>query len=179
MDELPNALAATDSPSGDGLNTYIVAKATKSSGITVALSGLGGDELFAGYPYFFKYLKLRTGLLPKLPPLLRKPFGMALAASPRSKYQRMGKLLSSEKLTLSETYPTFRQVMSETEAHNLYHNGSGTLAIKDLLFEKKAAMDAANPKVQEWENLMWKYQQALPSAKQGEKWILMNKIFEL
>jgi asparagine synthase (glutamine-hydrolysing) len=142
LDELPNALAATDSPSGDGLNTYIVAKATKSSGITVALSGLGGDELFAGYPYFFKYLKLRTGLLPKLPPLLRKPFGMALAASPRSKYQRMGKLLSSEKLTLSETYPTFRQVMSETEAHNLYHNGSGTLAIKDLLFEKKAAIDA-------------------------------------
>jgi L-rhamnose mutarotase len=40
-------------------------------------------------------------------------------------------------------------------------------------------MDSANPKVQEWENLMWKYQQALPSAKPGEKWLLMNKIFEL
>lgn len=46
-------------------------------------------------------------------------------------------------------------------------------------FEKKKAMDNANPKVQEWEKLMWKYQQALPVAKPGEKWILMNKIFDL
>lgn len=46
-------------------------------------------------------------------------------------------------------------------------------------FEKKAEMDAINPKVQEWENLMWKYQQALPQAKPGEKWLLMDKIFQL
>jgi L-rhamnose mutarotase len=46
-------------------------------------------------------------------------------------------------------------------------------------FEKKAAMDAANEKVQQWEELMWKYQQALPGAKPGEKWRLMDKIFEL
>ena len=49
----------------------------------------------------------------------------------------------------------------------------------DFSFNKKNAMDAANPKVQEWETLMWNYQQALPQAKPGEKWILMNKIFEL
>ncbi len=46
-------------------------------------------------------------------------------------------------------------------------------------FDKKNAMDNANPKVQEWEDLMWKYQQAIPKAKAGEKWVLMNKIFEL
>jgi L-rhamnose mutarotase len=45
--------------------------------------------------------------------------------------------------------------------------------------ERKAAMDAANEKVQDWENLMWKYQQALPGVKPGEKWMLMNRIFEL
>ena len=44
-------------------------------------------------------------------------------------------------------------------------------------FEKKAAMDNANPEVQEWEQLMWKYQQAVPGAKPGEKWVLMKKIF--
>ena len=44
---------------------------------------------------------------------------------------------------------------------------------------KKTAMDAANPKVQEWEQLMSKFQQALPWAKEGEKWIAMNKIFNL
>lgn len=46
-------------------------------------------------------------------------------------------------------------------------------------FEKKASMDASNPRVQEWEKLMWKFQQPLPMAKEGEKWILMNRIFEL
>lgn len=46
-------------------------------------------------------------------------------------------------------------------------------------FEKKAAMDTANPKVLEWEGLMWKYQQPLPTAKPGEKWLLMDKIFSL
>ncbi|MFC5411685.1 L-rhamnose mutarotase [Larkinella bovis] len=46
-------------------------------------------------------------------------------------------------------------------------------------FDKKAAMDAANPKVQEWENLMWTYQQALPMAKPGEKWLLLDNIFRL
>ena len=49
----------------------------------------------------------------------------------------------------------------------------------DFSFEKKAAMDAANPKVQEWENLMWRYQQALPTARPGEKWIIMERIFAL
>lgn len=49
----------------------------------------------------------------------------------------------------------------------------------DFSFERKAAMDASNPKVQAWEQLMWKFQSALPWAKQGEKWVLMSKIFEL
>lgn len=43
----------------------------------------------------------------------------------------------------------------------------------------KAASDAANPKVQEWEQLMWKFQQPLPWAKEGEKWVLMKQIFQL
>jgi L-rhamnose mutarotase len=46
-------------------------------------------------------------------------------------------------------------------------------------FEKKSALDANNDKVQEWETLMWKYQQPLKNALKGEKWVLMNKIFQL
>lgn len=46
-------------------------------------------------------------------------------------------------------------------------------------FEKKSKADLANPKVQEWERLMWNYQQALPGARPGEKWMLMEKIFSL
>ncbi len=46
-------------------------------------------------------------------------------------------------------------------------------------FESKAAMDAANPAVQRWEELMWKYQSAIPGGRPGEKWRLMDKIFSL
>ena len=49
----------------------------------------------------------------------------------------------------------------------------------DFSFERKAAMDAANPKVQEWETLMWNYQQSIPVAKPGEKWVMMDKVFSL
>lgn len=49
----------------------------------------------------------------------------------------------------------------------------------DFSFTAKAEADAGNAKVQEWETLMWTYQQALPSAKAGEKWLLMDQIFKL
>jgi asparagine synthase (glutamine-hydrolysing) len=49
---LPGALAAVDHPSGDGVNTYLVSRAVRAAGYKVALSGLGGDELFGGYPSF-------------------------------------------------------------------------------------------------------------------------------
>ena len=46
-------------------------------------------------------------------------------------------------------------------------------------FERKGAMDAGNPAVQRWEELMWKYQVAIPGAKPGEKWRIMDRIFSL
>lgn len=46
-------------------------------------------------------------------------------------------------------------------------------------FEKKAIMDAENEKVQEWERIMWKYQQEIPGTKAGEKWVLMDNMFSL
>jgi len=49
----------------------------------------------------------------------------------------------------------------------------------DFEFEKKEEMDASNPLVQQWETLMWKYQKPLPFAKPGEKWMLMDQIFQL
>jgi L-rhamnose mutarotase len=49
----------------------------------------------------------------------------------------------------------------------------------DFSFEKKAAIDAKNEMVIQWEKLMWEYQQALPSAQPGQKWVLMQKIFTL
>jgi len=49
----------------------------------------------------------------------------------------------------------------------------------EFSFEAKARADRGNPKVQEWEQLMWKFQKPLPQAKPGEKWLLMERIFKL
>ena len=65
----------------------------------------------------------------------------------------------------------------------IYRTGNRLFMImetnENFNFDKKAAMDKANSTVQEWEQLMWKFQQPLPWAKEGEKWILMEKIFTL
>lgn len=49
----------------------------------------------------------------------------------------------------------------------------------EFSFARKAAMDAVDPVVQRWEELMWKYQMAVPGGKPGEKWRLMKQIFSL
>lgn len=54
---VPQAVAAMDNPSADAINSYLVSKMVKQAGITVALSGLGGDEWFSGYPSFSTYYK--------------------------------------------------------------------------------------------------------------------------
>lgn len=46
-------------------------------------------------------------------------------------------------------------------------------------FEKKAQSDTQNPKVLEWEDLMWRFQQALPQSNPGEKWLRLERIFKL
>ena len=50
---------------------------------------------------------------------------------------------------------------------------------ENFSFEQKQIMDEENPIVQKWEQMLWRYQQALPGSKEGEKWKLMDKIFEL
>ena len=52
LDSIPTALRAMDQPTMDGINTYFVSQQTRATGVKVALSGLGGDELFAGYASF-------------------------------------------------------------------------------------------------------------------------------
>ncbi len=78
LDEMDHALDALDQPSADGINTYFVSKAVRDAGVTVALSGIGGDELFAGYPAFHTF-----NTASRLAPLLGWwPMGRARALWP-------------------------------------------------------------------------------------------------
>lgn len=52
-------------------------------------------------------------------------------------------------------------------------------ADEQFSFEAKGEADRVNPKVQEWEKLMWRFQQPLPEAKPGEKWLLMERVYKL
>lgn len=72
---------------------------------------------------------------------------------------------------------------SGIEALEIYLVGARMFMIMEVnesfSFEAKARADRENPKVQEWENLMWKFQQSLPEATAGEKWMRMERIFKL
>jgi L-rhamnose mutarotase len=84
-----------------------------------------------------------------------------------------------------QVWPEIIESITSTgiELLDIYRTGNRLFMIieasDDFSFEKKARSDASNPKVQEWEELMWKFQQSLPWAKKGEKWVKMEKIFEL
>ena len=72
---------------------------------------------------------------------------------------------------------------SGVNSMEIYRTGNRLFMIMEtddsFSFERKAEMDTVNEKVIEWEQLMWKFQQRLPWAKEGEKWVLMEKIFQL
>ena len=77
IQELPRFFAAMEQPTIDGLNTWFVAKAAKKIGLKVVMSGIGGDELFGGYPSFSRIPKLLSAW-PFLSVLFKLPFAQTL-----------------------------------------------------------------------------------------------------
>lgn len=128
LNALPNALMAMDSPSGDAINTYVVSKVTKEAGVTVALSGLGGDELFAGYPLFLRYLRLRnlTGLW-KIPVGIRTAAaGMVQPFLKSHQRERVHEIMTAKGGEIEEIYPSFRKVLTDAEIGSWASKNGGT-----------------------------------------------------
>ena len=109
IDLLPNAIAAIDQPTMDGINTFVVSGAVKEAGITVALSGLGGDELFAGYPSFRRAMKLSSPVSKRV---LRVASGLSqIALNGSVQRQKFWQLANSE-CRPEDVYRISRQLFS-------------------------------------------------------------------
>ena len=95
------------------------------------------------------------------------------------------KLIAEYKKYHKKIWPEITDSIKESgiEDMEIYLLGTRMFMIMQVsdwfTFAKKAKADQANPRVQEWEQLMWKFQKALPQAKDGEKWLMMERIFKL
>ena len=118
---VPEALESMDHPSGDGPNTYVVSKATRDAGVKMALSGLGGDEVFAGYDVFRRMKALETKQwLNSLPLAIRKNMGaLVRAVKPSAASEKIAAALGQERIDLAHFYPLTRQVLYESEVNRL------------------------------------------------------------
>ena len=121
LQQLPEALHAMDHPSGDGPNSYLVSKITRRNGITMALSGLGGDEVFAGYPIFNRSLKLEEQKwIFSLPVPVRKSLGAILnKLKPGVATSKIKEVLALPGGEIENTFPVARKVHSEKDLQHL------------------------------------------------------------
>jgi asparagine synthase (glutamine-hydrolysing) len=116
LKDIPAAVAAIDFPSGDGPNTFAVSKAAKEAGITVAISGLGGDELFAGYPVFQYMQSIEKSFLLKLSYPLRKSASVLLNSISSSRsLRKKAELIGLPKANLASAFPLVRNVWKANE----------------------------------------------------------------
>lgn len=125
--QVAEALDHMDQPSGDAVNTFIVSRAVQSAGLKVALSGLGGDELFGGYPSFRRAERL-SGMVR---PWFRSPRPARRAAAAMVR-QLGGSSVAVSKTAailetdgaLAETFPVFRELFSERQRRELLGDGN-------------------------------------------------------
>jgi asparagine synthase (glutamine-hydrolysing) len=120
---MPEALCAMDQPTIDGINTYLVSAKTRAAGVKVALTGLGADELFAGYSNFRRVPRMeavskRIGRLPKL---VRRPLSVSVARF-MGKGDRSRKLaeLATDRESIVHPYFLARMLFGAAEREGLF-----------------------------------------------------------
>jgi asparagine synthase (glutamine-hydrolysing) len=118
---IPAALHYMDHPSGDGPNTFVVSKKTREAGVKMALSGLGGDELFGGYPIFTQLPALRRKKwLRSFAVYLRRPFAKVYHGTKGTVASaKISALLQLEEFEIEDIYPVYRQVLLDDEVFGL------------------------------------------------------------
>jgi asparagine synthase (glutamine-hydrolysing) len=123
-DMIPEALSSYDLPSGDGLNTYVVSKKTTESGIKMALSGLGGDELFGGYSVFNQIPNLQNKKwLSSFPNYARKQIGnLNHLAKGTIASSKIKEILKQEYFDTEYIYQFYRQVLMDDQVKGIVNS---------------------------------------------------------
>jgi len=119
LNDLPEALSAIDHPSGDGPNSYVVSKATKNAGITMALSGLGGDELFGGYEVFNRALAIKQKAWMNAVPRMFRTMGAGVMNKKTIAAEKKATFLTKPILNFDYFYPLSRSVFNDSQVQLL------------------------------------------------------------
>jgi asparagine synthase (glutamine-hydrolysing) len=135
LHDLTVAVDAMDHPGGDGPNTWVVSKATRAAGITMALTGLGGDELFAGYAVFARMAALENKRwLNAAPKFLRSFGGNTLEKlKPGVASSKMAEVLRLQRIGFESAYPLSRLLLLP---HQLKQIGGDAFPVNDPFAEQ-------------------------------------------
>jgi len=134
---LPDALEAMDQPTFDGVNTYFVARAAREGGLTVALSGLGADELFGGYP-FFRTVPWMAGLartaqrVPSMAPVVKPTLSGRLGRSGALRLAGPWKLLDLVDDDLGGASPVDPMIVAYQAAQALFPSWGRSVLLGDV-----------------------------------------------
>jgi asparagine synthase (glutamine-hydrolysing) len=127
LQKLPDALQAMDHPTGDGINTFVVSQAAKMAGIDMVLSGLGGDELFAGYPIFTQINELQSKKwLLSYPKFARAVAGAAYhKVKPGVASAKIAKVIREDYFDTEYAYQYSRELYSVNEVMSMLEHYKG------------------------------------------------------
>jgi asparagine synthase (glutamine-hydrolysing) len=124
MQQVPAAIEAMDHPSGDGPNTYVVSQVTRQAGVKMALSGIGGDELFAGYDVFKRLYRMEGADWARwIPRILRQAIGQSYSKlRPSVAAEKIAETLQTPGLRWHEVYPLVRAIYTKVQVSKFFRN---------------------------------------------------------
>lgn len=130
---LPDAIAAMDQPTFDGVNTYVVSQQARKAGLTVVLSGIGGDELFGGYPSFGRAPGLKA-MRQWIPSRLRRPLAALVrsAAGDTDRARKLSRWVRADGDLDGHGASLARELFGPTDRQRLAKEGSPAHLLEEM-----------------------------------------------